>query len=181
MASDARSSDSEPQAEELPPTVVHQDEAPGFERRPSEHWGAMFQCLTPSMRPRGGSLNVNRMRLKPKTGGVPFHSHRREDEVFYVLEGRGVLRYGDEPLREVGPGDCISCPAGLGIAHQLANPFDKDLVYLAIGTYEPDEVCEYPDSGKVMVRGLGTVGRLTKTDYMDGEPERPTPLDEPAP
>jgi hypothetical protein len=27
----------------------------------------------------------------------------------------------------------------------------------------------YPDSGKVMVAGLGTVGVLTKTEYMHGE------------
>ena len=59
------------------------------------------------------------------------------------------------------------------MAHQIGNPFDEDLVYLAIGPYEVHEVCAYPDNGKVLVRDLGTVGRLEKRDYMDGEPEEP--------
>jgi uncharacterized cupin superfamily protein len=50
-------------------------------------------------------------------------------------------------------------------------------VYLAIGPRDPHEVCGYPDSGKVMVRGVGTVGRLEATAYMDGEPEVPTVFD----
>jgi uncharacterized cupin superfamily protein len=88
------------------------------------------------------------------------------------LEGRGVLRYGDtlQPLRA---GDCVSCEAGTGIAHQLANTGDEDLVYLAIGRNDPNEVCVYPDSGKVMVRSLKAVGVLTRVDYMEGEPEEP--------
>jgi len=133
--------------------------------------------LTPGMRPGGGSLGVNWLRVPPGRSAVPFHSHRREDEVFFVLSGRGVLRHGDDPLRELRAGDCVSCPAGTGVAHQLANPFDEDFVYLAIGRHDPDEVCTYPDTGKVLVRGLQTIGRLTPTDYMDGEPELPKILE----
>ena len=88
--------------------------------------------------------------------------------MFYVLSGRGVLRYGDS-LREVGPGDCVTCPAGSGVAHQLANPFEQDFVYLGIGPNDPDEVCVYPDSGKVSVRSLKSVGFLKKADYYAGE------------
>lgn len=112
------------------------------------------------------------MRLEPGRAGVPFHLHHREDEVFYVLSGRGVLRYGDE-FTELRAGDCVSCPAGSGIAHQLANPFDEDFVYLAIGSFDAHEVCEYPDSGKVLVRALGKVGVFERREYMNGEPEVP--------
>jgi uncharacterized cupin superfamily protein len=73
----------------------------------------------------------------------------------------------------VRAGDCVSCPAGTGEAHQLGNPFDEDCVYLAIGNHEPEEVCFYPDTGKVLVRGLGAIGRVSPTAYMDGEPEIP--------
>ncbi len=163
--------------DEIPPQIVNFETAPVLERRGGPHWGATYQILTPSMQPRGGSLGVNRMRIAPGAGAVPFHSHRRCDEAFVVLEGRGVFRYGDEPLREVGPGDVISCPANTGQAHQLVNPFDQDLVYLAIGANDPHEVCEYPDTGKILVRSVGTVGRLQRTDYMDGEGERPKALD----
>jgi uncharacterized cupin superfamily protein len=119
---------------------------------------------------------VNQTRVPPGRVAVPFHSHQREDEVFFVLSGRGVLRYGDE-LRDIRQGDCISCPARTGVAHQIANPYDEDLVYLSIGLNDPDEVCVYPDSDKVMVRSLKRVGRFEKTSYMEGEPERPRILD----
>lgn len=140
-------------------------------------FGAFDRVLTPTMRERGGSLGVVQTRVPPGKTGCPFHSHLREDEVFFILSGRGVLRYG-EALYELSPGDCVSCPAGTGIAHQIANPHDVDLIYLAIGPRDPHEVCEYPDSGKVMVRGLasrglGTVGRFERTEYMAGEPEEP--------
>lgn len=70
-----------------------------------------------------------------------------------------------------------SAPAGTGIAHQIANDSDEDLVYLSIGPHDPDEVCTYPDSGKVMVRSLKTVGQLEKLDYMAGEADRPKIFD----
>ncbi|MEZ4320896.1 MAG: cupin domain-containing protein [Myxococcota bacterium] len=135
-------------------------------------WAGSWKVLTPNMREAGGSLGVVQNTLPPGSVGCPFHWHAREDEVFFVLSGRGVLRYGEQ-VREIGPGDCISCPANTRVAHQIANPFDEDLVYLAMGPYDPHEVCGYPDSGKVMVRALKAVGMLEKRDYMDGEPEEP--------
>jgi uncharacterized cupin superfamily protein len=135
-------------------------------------WAATWRVLTPHMREAGGSLGVVQNTLPSGSAGCPFHWHAREDEVFFVLSGRGVLRYGDQ-VREIGPGDCVSCPAGTRVAHQIANPFDEDLVYLAMGPYDPHEVCGYPDNGKVLVRDLRAVGRFEERDYMDGEPEAP--------
>ncbi len=156
--------------------VVNVEEAEAQEHLFGEHWGGSFRALTPAMRPGGGKLGVNRTICPPGRATVPFHTHQLEDEAFYILSGRGIFRYG-ETLREVGPGDCLSCPAGTKTGHQLANPFEEDLVYLAIGNREPEEVCFYPDNGKVMVRGLGTVGRLEKAPYLDGEPDRPKIFD----
>lgn len=135
-------------------------------------WAGCWRVLTPGMRAAGGKLGMVQNRLPPGSAGCPFHWHVLEDEIFFVLSGRGLLRYG-ESLREIGPGDCISCPAGRKVAHQIGNPFDQDLVYLAVGPNEVHEVCGYPDSGKVMVRDLGMVGRMEPRDYMDGEPEVP--------
>ena len=139
-------------------------------------WGCPFKVLTPSMRERGGSLGVSQNRVRPGNTTCPFHFHMREDEVFFIQSGRGVLRYGDE-LRVLRPGDTVSCPAGTKIAHQIANPFDEELVYLAIGPYDPHEVCGYPDNGKTLVRALGTVGFLQAAPYMEGEPDKPTIFD----
>lgn len=135
-------------------------------------WGGASKPLTPLLDARKGALGMNISRLSKGQTGCPFHAHLREDEIFYVLSGRGVLRYG-ETLYDIGPGDAISCPAGTMVAHQLANPYDEDLVYLAIGPNDPHEVCVYPDNGKVLVRGVRTVGFLQKADYMAGEPEQP--------
>lgn len=155
--------------------VVNVDEVPE-ESHVSGQWGHAYKVLTPAMEAAGRQLGANLTRVPPRMAAVPFHAHRREDEIFYVLSGRGVLRYGDEllPLRA---GDCISCPGGNGIAHQIANPHDEDLVYLAIGPNDPDEVCTYPDSGKVLVRSLRKIGFFEATDYMKGEPERPRIFD----
>jgi uncharacterized cupin superfamily protein len=151
--------------------IVNVDELAETERAVGQ-LGAAFQSLTPSMRARGGSLGINRMRLKKGQTTCPFHYHLREDEAFFVLSGRGVLRYGDE-LRPIRAGDCISCPAGTAIAHQIGNPHDEDLVYLAIGAFDPHEVCVYPDSNKVMVRGAKLRGRISPMEYLDDEPQPP--------
>jgi len=155
----------------VPPMIVNVDELPEREQTHGQ-FGAAFQSLTPSMRPRGGSLGVNRMRLKKGQTTCPFHYHLREDEAFFVLAGRGVLRYGDD-LRAIRAGDCISCPAGTQIAHQIANPYDEDLVYLAIGAFDPHEVCVYPDSDKIAVRGVKQRGHITPMEYFDAEPQPP--------
>jgi uncharacterized cupin superfamily protein len=154
------------------PHVVNVDEVEEIDHTKGERWGGFDKILTPSMRPKGGSLGVSLSRVPPGRTMCPFHYHLREDEVFFVLSGRGVLRYGDD-VRELRKGDCVSCPAGTQVAHQIANAFDEDLVYLAIGPHDPHEVCAYPDNGKVMVRSLRSVGFLEKAAYLDGEPDVP--------
>jgi len=119
---------------------------------------------------------MNVSRLPPQRIGCPFHFHMLDDELFFVLSGTGMLRYGEQiiPIR---PGDAVSCPAGTKVAHQIVNTGIEDLVYLGIGADSRNEVAVYPDSGKVMVRALKTVGVLSKTEYLTGEPDRPLILD----
>ncbi len=157
------------QADEM---VVNVDDLEWEDNLAEGRYGSLDKHLTPAMRSHGGRLGVNLTRVSPGRSACPFHTHQLEDEVFYVLSGTGVLRYG-ESLRRIGPGDCVSCPAGSGVAHQLANTGDEDLVYLAIGPNEPNEVATYPDSGKVFVRALGLRGRVAPADYYDGEPATP--------
>ncbi|HVJ52375.1 MAG TPA: cupin domain-containing protein [Aliidongia sp.] len=153
------------------PHIVNIDDAEEVAELVGERWGGYYKLLTPPG-PRLGHLGVNVSRVPPGRTACPFHSHQLEDEVFYILSGRGVLRYGSS-LRVVGPGDCITCQSGTGVAHQLVNGFDEDLVYLSVGMNDPNEVCVYPDSGKVMVRALHEIGYLSQTEYFEGEPEEP--------
>ncbi|MCP4869632.1 MAG: cupin domain-containing protein [Proteobacteria bacterium] len=157
---------------ETPPVVVNARDQEERTHLFGDHWGGSYKDLTPALRGPGGArvgrLGVNETRLPPGRALCPFHYHQRENEVFYMLRGRGVLRYGDE-FHDIGPGDCVSCPAGSQTAHQIANPYDEDLVYLAIGDNDADEVAVYPDSGKVLVRSIGKIGLLEPTEYMHGE------------
>lgn len=154
------------------PLIVNVAHVTEVQHMEGDHWGGAYKPLTPALDATPGRLGANLSRVPSGRSVCPFHAHSREDEVFFVMSGRGVFRHG-ESVTEISPGDCISCPAGTGIAHQLANPFDEDLVYLAIGLNDPHEVCTYPDSGKVMVRSLKTIGRLSKTEYGDGELDVP--------
>ncbi len=154
--------------------VVNVNAVSEVEHLSGDHWGGAYKPLTPLLAAITGrpALGINLSRLPKGRATAPFHWHAHEDEAFYVIEGRGVLRYGDD-LREIGTGDCISCPAGTKVAHQIANPFEEDLVYLAIGMNDPNEVCVYPDTGKVLVRSLERVGYLEKTPYLQDEPAEP--------
>ncbi|MBV8096601.1 MAG: cupin domain-containing protein [Acetobacteraceae bacterium] len=134
-------------------------------------WRNYRKRLTPTM-PREGHLGVNLCRVPAGTSACPCHTHQLEDEVFFVISGRGVFRYGEQVM-EIKPGDCISCPAGTGIGHQLANPFEDDLTYLAIGMNDPNEVCTYPDSGRVSISSLGWAGFLQPAAYYEGQPDPP--------
>src|SRR5262249_52894582 len=94
--------------------------------------------------------------VPPGSPSCPFHFHHSEEEMFFVLEGRGVLRQGDgrgdEERIPIGPGDFIAFPPGTGIAHQFLNTGESPLVYLGVSTRVRSDVAEYPDSDKINIR-----------------------------
>lgn len=55
----------------------------------------------------------------PPTGGCPPHTHRYDDETFYVLAGRYHFVLGDEAV-ELGPGGYLFAPRGT--PHGFTNP-----------------------------------------------------------
>jgi uncharacterized cupin superfamily protein len=94
-------------------------------------------------------LNCQLTRLPAGAVSYPYHFHRVSEELFIVLEGEGTLRYGGE-TRRVKPGDVITCPPGPASAHQFIADAGGPLTYYAIGLNDAVDVCEYPDSGKVI-------------------------------
>jgi uncharacterized cupin superfamily protein len=127
-------------------------------------------------------LGYNLTVVAPGKRKCPFHSHRVEEEMFFILEGSGELRYGDAcyPIRT---GDVIACPpGGPESAHQIINTGDVELRYLAVSNQSEAEICEYPDSGKYLAfapggtsderlpRQVRVIGRPGESlDYWDGE------------
>jgi uncharacterized cupin superfamily protein len=126
-------------------------------------------------------LGYNLTELPPGKAQCPFHNHHAEEEMFLILEGEGVLRFGDErlPLRAH---DVIACPpGGRELAHQIINTGSTTMRYLALSTQAEIEACEYPDSDKVLVLA-GRRGELklrgmyradSSVDYYDRESTEP--------
>ena len=114
--------------------------------------------------------------VQPGKTSCPFHSHRAEEEMFFIVKGEGTLRYGSE-RRKVRAGDFICCPVGgPETAHQIINDSDAELAYISVSTMMPAEVCEYPDSGKIGSfggRGESRLRHMTEAssgvDYWKGE------------
>jgi uncharacterized cupin superfamily protein len=121
-------------------------------------------------------LGYNITVIPPGKAAFPMHSHRVNEEMFFVLEGEGELRLGDRTFA-VREGDVIACPVGdASTAHQLRNTGTGELKFLAVSTMEYPEVCEYPDSNKYLVRtgfaaeDFVVIGRRGQAlDYWDGE------------
>jgi uncharacterized cupin superfamily protein len=118
------------------------------------------------------TLGINVTRIAPGKAAYPFHSHRCNDELFYILSGHGELRLGSE-RHPVKPGDVIGCPiGGPETAHQIVNTGTEPLHYLSIASNIDPDVCEYPDSKKLGV-WAGEFAYITRgnnpVDYWDGE------------
>jgi mannose-6-phosphate isomerase-like protein (cupin superfamily) len=66
------------------------------------------------------------------------HMHLKTEEIYYLLEGAGRMRLGDE-WREVGPGDAIAIPPGA--VHQIENTGSGVLKFLCCCApgYEHDD------------------------------------------
>lgn len=90
------------------------------------------------------NFGVNLTRLPPGAASALRHTHSREDEFIYVLEGEPILvtNTGETALR---PGMCAGFKAGSGNAHHLLNRTMRDVVYLEIGDRNPGDTVVYPD------------------------------------
>jgi uncharacterized cupin superfamily protein len=62
---------------------------------------------------------------------------------------------------------------GPDTAHQIINDSDRDLAFLSVSTMTDPEVCEYPDSGKIIAFDgkwrHSTEAASGNVDYWKGE------------
>ena len=96
-----------------------------------------------------GSVRVGVRRLEIPPGGwsTPAHEHGREEEIFYILGGRGIS-WQNGKTAEIGAGDCIVYRAGEGghTVHAL-----DSLELLAFGPRHHDESVGFPRLGLSLV------------------------------
>ena len=88
------------------------------------------------------NFGVNLTRLKPGGESALLHRHSKQDEFVYIVEGHPTL-VTDRGEIALAPGMCAGFAAG-GIAHQLVNRTDRDVVYLEIGDRTPGDEGAYP-------------------------------------
>ena len=74
----------------------------------------------------------------PPGATTALHYHPRTEEIYYILEGQGRMRIGDQATN-VASGDAIAIPPGH--VHQITNTGDETLVFLCCCApgYEHDD------------------------------------------
>jgi uncharacterized cupin superfamily protein len=120
----------------------------------------------------GGAIGAQRSLLQlviadPGALTYPPHCHSSEEELFVVLDGSGSLLLGDEE-HPVRVGSVVARPPGTGVAHAF-RAGDEPLTVLAYSDRDPNDICFYPRSGKVSLRGIKAMFHVEKVGYWDGE------------
>lgn len=111
------------------------------------------------------NFGVNLTVLKAGGESALLHRHTKQDEFIYILEGTPTL-VTDKGEVEMAPGMCAGFPAD-GMAHQLVNRTDADVVYLEIGDRTPGDAASYPNDD--IAAKMGDDGGWVFT-HKDGTP-----------
>jgi uncharacterized cupin superfamily protein len=126
--------------------ITHLDEA-----RRSELRVGHIQGTWSYLGEDAGCVGVGVRRIQVPTGGwsTPAHEHGRQEEIFFVLGGRG-LSWQAGKTAEIGEGDCIVYRPGRG-AHTVHALDDLDV--LAFGPRGGDESPRFPRLGYSLLGG----------------------------
>ena len=145
----------------MSPRIVNAENVP-FETR--SH-GDAFECRRANAGMAVGSkmIGFNVTVVPPGKKSFPYHAHRANEEMFFVLEGEGSVRI-DGAVHKIRKGDFISLPPGPDSGHQIFNDSKAPLRYLAVSTMIVPEVVEYPDSGKIMATAGVVASRPATAD-----------------
>lgn len=151
-------------------TIIRKEER-DFQPNPGKVDG--FRLLTDISRIRKGIapqyLNFDLRRLDSGQYNAPYHFHRYAEELFLILSGSATLRT-PAGLETVAAGDILFFEAGESGAHQLHNHTGEPCTYLDMRSYIGHDICEYPDSDKIiLVPGGETFRRSEQHPYFEGE------------
>src|SRR5215510_7479014 len=124
--------------------IMHLEDVTPMERPHGDQYEARIAPVGAAIDSKMIGFNVTV--IAPGKKAFPYHAHRGNEEMFFVLEGEGSVRLADGTHR-IRKGDFISLPPGRDSAHQIINDSKAPLKYLAVSTMVLPEVIEYPDSG----------------------------------
>ena len=111
------------------------------------------------------NFGVNLTRLAPNSVSALRHTHTKQDEFVYILQGRPTL-HTDEGRTQLSPGMCAGFKAGTGNGHRLINETTEEVVYLEVGDRTPGDEGSYPDDD---LKALLVEGKW-KFVHKDGKP-----------
>ncbi len=108
------------------------------------------------------NFGVNLTRIAPGGQSALMHTHSKQDELIYVLEGEAVLATpsGETPLPA---GMCAGFPAR-GEPHHVLNRSDRDVVILEIGDRTEGDIGSYPHDDLQAVMGADGQWCFTRKD-----------------
>lgn len=132
-----------------------------------------FRIFTDISRNKKGvdpkNLNFDIRQLNPGQYSAPYHFHRYAEELFMIISGSATLRT-PEGLEIVDSGDLMFFEMGEKGAHQLFNHTQEPCVFLDIRSYIGYDVCEYPDSNKILLApSFEIFDKDAQPDYFQGE------------
>lgn len=115
------------------------------------------------------NLNFDLRQLNPGQYCAAYHFHRYAEELFMIISGSATLRT-PEGLQIVNVGDVIFFEMGEAGTHQLYNHTTHPCIYLDVRTFIGYDVCEYPDSNKILLApSFEIFSKDSGLKYFDGE------------
>lgn len=115
------------------------------------------------------NLNFDLRLLNPGQFSAPYHFHRHAEELFMVVSGSMKLRTPDG-YQVVQSGDIIFFEMGETGAHQFFNHGTEPCIYLDVRTFIGYDICEYPDTGKILLAPSYEIfDKEARLGYFEGE------------
>src|SRR5262245_3080272 len=95
-------------------------------------------------------IGASLFEVPPGEAAYPYHFHYSDEELVIVLSGRPTLRT-PAGVRELEEGEAVRFPLGEEGAHQISNPSEDTVTFLAISSSGRPDIIVYPDSEKLGV------------------------------
>lgn len=116
----------------------------------------------------GGGFGLVEHDLPPGELGSPVHTHEREDEYSYVLNGRLSAQIGDEVV-EAAPGELVVKPRG--IPHAFWNAGTEPVRFLELISPAGFEEYFFELAGPLNAGDLQAVGEIAARYGLEMRPE----------
>lgn len=157
------------EVEQLEIKIVNKDMLKPKHKNEHEH----YEYNKYEVSEKGSSCSVAIYEIPPQKSNYPYHYHMKNEEVFYVISGSGIVETHDGE-KEIKAGDIIICPPLENGAHKITNTSQEEkLVYFECDVVSfPDVVC-YPHADKIGIITEDKPGRFYKNGdnvaYYEGE------------